>query len=373
MPEAPKRLILGYLPNNRCNLKCEYCYISQLEQWEYDDGNFRYSADHMAKCLSAERLGGVCLINLTAQGETLLYGEIVGLVKGILEQGHYIELVTNATVTKRMNELLSLPPDLLQRLEFKVSYHYTELKRLGLFEKFCETIKKIEESPASFTLELMPYDALLEDIDEIIQETEKQFGALCHVTVGRNDSLVSRGLLTELDQDDYVRAWGQFDSDMFDFKMNLLGVKRKEFCYAGDWTLWVDFSTGEARQCYGQPSNQNIFENPGTPIRFVAVGGHCMQPYCINGHAFLSLGAIPELETPTYYDTRNRITSQGGQWLKEPCASFFSSKLIDSNEEYGSAKKAFTNLMHPLRFAKWSVRSWDETKRKIKTRMKKHD
>lgn len=325
----------------------------------------------MARCLSKERLGGTCLVNLTAQGETLLYKEIVPLVRGILEQGHYIELVTNATVSKRIEEILALPSNLLERLEFKISYHYQELRKHNLFDAFSNTVNSIRNSPASFTLELMPHDAICDQIEEIIAQTESTFGAKCHVTVGRDDSLKSRDLLTDMDRTSYVSEWSRFDSRMFDLKIDLLGVKRKEFCYAGDWTLWVDFSTGEARQCYGHPSNQNIFKDPSQPIKFCAVGRHCVQPFCINGHAFLSLGTIPELDTPTYFDTRNRTTIDGDNWLKEPCGEFFSKKLSEGNDEYTKLEKALNGLLFPARYLLWSIRSFSETRQKIATRLRK--
>ena len=31
--EKIKRLVLGLIPNQKCNLKCEYCYISQVNAW----------------------------------------------------------------------------------------------------------------------------------------------------------------------------------------------------------------------------------------------------------------------------------------------------------------------------------------------------
>lgn len=37
----------------------------------------KYSVEHIAKCLSAERLGGPCLINMTGTGETMLEKDIV--------------------------------------------------------------------------------------------------------------------------------------------------------------------------------------------------------------------------------------------------------------------------------------------------------
>ena len=55
----------------------------------------------MRKALSKERLGGICLINFCGGGETLLPPEIVKYIRVLLEEGHYIMIVTNATVSKR--------------------------------------------------------------------------------------------------------------------------------------------------------------------------------------------------------------------------------------------------------------------------------
>ena len=97
------KLILCYIPTNLCNLKCEYCLVSQVDGWhERKDIEFKYPIEHMIKAFSKERLGGECFINLTAQGETLLYKDIVALTKGLLEEGHSVEIITNATVTKKI-------------------------------------------------------------------------------------------------------------------------------------------------------------------------------------------------------------------------------------------------------------------------------
>ena len=109
----PKRMILGLIPNNTCNLQCKYCYISQFPDFMKKNYEFKYSMEHIAKCLSAERLGGPCLINLTGEGETMLQKGIVELCRLLLEDGHYIEFVTNLTVTKVVDEFMALPEDLL--------------------------------------------------------------------------------------------------------------------------------------------------------------------------------------------------------------------------------------------------------------------
>ncbi len=113
--EKIKRLVLGLIPNQKCNLKCEYCYISQVEAWD-EPTPFQYSPEHIAKCLSKERLGGTSLINLTGNGETMLQPDIVPLIAALLKEGHYVEVVTNGTVTKHINQVLELPREQLGRL-----------------------------------------------------------------------------------------------------------------------------------------------------------------------------------------------------------------------------------------------------------------
>lgn len=335
----PKRLINGIIPTNKCNLSCPYCYISQLPDYMKATQSFEYTPEHIAKCLSAERLGGCCLINLTGEGETMLQPELVKLCELLLKQGHYMEIVTNLTVKKVVDEFLRLPADLQKHLEFKVSFHYEELKRKNMLDGFIENLKKIQQSDYSFTLELMSADSQIQYIPEIMEFCKKYVGAKCHVTVGRNEKYREKSLLSDLSMSDYVNTWSVFESTMFDFKMDLLDVKRKEFCYAGDWTLFVNMHTGEARSCYAQPFSQNIFKDCKKSIKFHAVGYHCVQPYCFNGHAFLSLGAIPEMKAPTYLEIRNRTRDDGTEWFGDDAKEFFGSKLVESNREYSSFKK----------------------------------
>ncbi len=345
-----KRLILGIIPNHHCNLKCEYCYISQIDAWDKPIIKMDYTAEHIAKCLSVKRLGGVCMINLTGYGETLLQHEVVELVNALLKEGHYIEIVTNGTVSKHIYEILQFPVDMLKRLEFKISFHYAELVRLNMLDRFFETIEDIHSSGASFTLELMANDSLEEDIEEIKKLCNEKLGAVCIGTIGRDDSRKDKGLLSRHSKSKFREVWGTLESKMLDFKLDVLGVKRKEFCYAGDWSLFVNMFTGETRQCYEMPDNQNIFKNPERKIKFVAVGHKCKMPYCMNAHAHLAWGLIPELKTPTYCEMRNRVCVDGKQWINSECREFFSSKLVESNCEYSGLKKIENSLLYPIRW-----------------------
>ena len=108
--EKIKRLVLGLIPNQKCNLKCEYCYISQVNAWS-EPTPLKYPPEYIAKCLSKERLGGTSLINLTGNGETMLQPDIVPLIDALLKEGHYVEVVTNGTITKNINQVLELPKE----------------------------------------------------------------------------------------------------------------------------------------------------------------------------------------------------------------------------------------------------------------------
>lgn len=365
-----KRLILGLIPNQVCNLKCEYCYISQVNAWEKPQ-KLKYPPEYIAKCLSRERLGGTSLINLTGNGETMLQPDIADLVEKLLQEGHFVEIVTNGTITNKINEVLEIPKPLLTRLFFKISFHYKELKRLGIMEKFFDNVKNIHDSGASFTLELMAYDGIENDIDDIKKICMDNVGALCHATIGRNDKRKDKDLLTEHTKSEFAEIWSSLNSEMTEFKLDVLNVKRKEFCYAGAWSLFVNMYTGESQPCYWQPYNQNIFKNPNKPIMFKPVGHTCSQAYCTNAHAHLTWGLIPELKTPSYKEIRNRECINGDAWLNDECKEFFSSKLSESNKEYSKFHKFIYTIFYPLLLLIWFFRDLKNNVKRIKKYVKR--
>ena len=363
--EKIKRLVLGLIPNQKCNLKCEYCYISQVKAWD-EPTPFQYSPVYIAKCLSKKRLGGICLINLTGNGETMLQPDIVPLITALLQEGHYVEVVTNGTVTKHISQVLKLPKYQLCRLFFKISFHYKELVRINKLDRFFENVNNIHNAGASFTLELMAYDGIESDIEKIKEVCLKKIGAVCHTTIGRDDKRKDKALLSSHSNDEFRKIWGTFESPMTQFKLNVIGVKRKEFCYAGAWSLFVNMYTGESQPCYWQPYNQNIFKNPSQPIKFIPVGDTCTQPYCTNGHAHMCWGIIPELNTPKYSEMRNRTMINGEDWLTRECKEFFDSKLYESNKEYNKMQKIVHTIIYPFRLVKWFLRDWKNNIRRIR-------
>ena len=266
------------------------------------------------------------------------------VIREILAQGHYIMVVTNGTISKRFDEILSsFPTDYLERLFFKFSFQYLELKRLNLLDVFFDNVLKVKNSPSSFSLELAASDDFIEHIEDIKEIALERAGAVPHVTVLRDDRIKGRPILTKYPMEEYKKIWSQFDSDMFKLRLSLWGKKRKEFCYAGDWSACLNLDSGEWRQCNTGKPLQNIFINPNEPIKYCAIGKNCQEEHCFISHAWLTFGDIPELNVVPFINMRNRKTINGEEWVKPKFKEFLSHKLKETNRLYTRKEKAAAN------------------------------
>ena len=350
-----KRYIDCYIGIETCNLRCHYCYITQKRLFNNKATSFRHSPQKIRQALSAERLGGTCLLNLCAGGETLLAKGLIEIVQELLEDGHYITLVTNGTLTKRFQNIAKLDRALLNRLFFKFSFHYLELLRTGKMHVFFDNVQLMKDVGASFTVEITPSDELIPHIQDVKRICMERLGVLCHVTIARDDRTTGIKVLSKHDFEKYKEIWGQFQSDLFDFKTTIFYKKRKEFCYAGDWSLYLNLNSGRLTQCYCGKEIGNIYRNISEPLQFEPIGRHCSLPHCYNGHAFLTLGTIPELGTPTYAEMRDRICENGQAWLQPAVRDFFMQKLMDNNKSYNASKKIKLEIRHL--FYKFALRA----------------
>ena len=354
-----KRFIDCYIPTETCNLRCHYCYIAQKRKFNNKLAHFSHSIDEIKKAFSFERMGGICLINICAGGETLLSEEVVGVVEALIQVGHYVMIVTNGTLTNRFREISCLPKSIRSHLFIKFSLHYLEMIRLGWLDRFAENVRLMKKSGVSFTVEVTPSDELIPLIPDLKTYCIENFGALCHITIARDDRTGGIDVLSDLDYEAYKRTWSQFDSEMFMFKTEIFYKKRTEFCYAGDWSIYLNLETGDIRQCYCGKIIGTLYDFTH-PIAFEAIGSNCSYPHCYNGHAFLTLGDIPEINTTTYDKTRNRICIDGSEWLQPEMKEIMSSRLQETNKEYVSIKKFLINK----RFV--GKKTLKEYKRKIK-------
>jgi hypothetical protein len=330
MTERIKKYIDCWVPVRTCNFRCHYCYVAQTGDFKSKLPEFKYSAEYIAKALSKRRLGGTCFINLCGSGETLLPPQIIGIIRTLLEEGHYIAVVTNGSLSNRFDEICAFPDEILSRLFIKFSFHYLELKRLDIMDKFFHNIHKIQNAGASFSIEFPSSDEMVPYIDEIKAVCLENVGALCHVTTLRDDSKTSSPLLTDYSEEKYYNIWSSFDSDLFEFKRKLQNIPQTGFCYAGYLTCTVDIGTGDMRQCYRAELLDNIYIDLDKPLYFEPVGHNCPDSYCTVGHALLAFGVIPEsniAKDVTYSTLRNRTCLNGTEWLTHRMKIFMGSKL----------------------------------------------
>lgn len=337
--EELKRFIDIHIPISTCNLKCHYCYVPRANKYGIERLEFPYSATHIRQALSRQRLGGICLFNICGLGETLIPHETIEIVRELLLEGHYVTIVTNGILTKRFEEIAKFDKDLLSRLLFKFSLHWLELNRINKLTTFAENVNLMRKAGASITVELTANDETEPYIQDIINYTVKEFGAKCHISIPRDESSLEFNLQSRHSIDEFYEIWKIFDSELLDFKYSIWGKKRKEYCYAGEWSGLLNVQNGEWRLCYHSHYSENIFENINKPIPFVPVGKHCAIPHCFNGHSWLTLGDIPAINTHTYADVRDRKCQDGSYWLTDKYKKFISQRLDNNNLNPHTAKE----------------------------------
>ena len=331
-PTNIKKLLLFRVPMSVCNFRCRYCYLSQRdESFQGERPTMRYTPEQIAYALRQDRIGGACFINICADGETLLVQDLDKIVHALLAEGHYVEIVTNLSLTRYLEPFLQFEPQLLRHLEFKCSFHYLELKKRGLLDTFADNVRLVWNSGASANIEITPHDELIPYMDEIRTFSMEHFGALPHITIARDDRTKEIKRLTALSVEQFTQTWSVFDSAFFDYKCRIFGVRQNGFCYAGKWSMYVDLTTGDAVPCYCGGSAANVFARPDDPFPETPVG-KCRLPHCYNGHALLTLGLIPDADAPGYGDLRDRERQDGSHWLSDEMRAFMNTKLADANE-----------------------------------------
>lgn len=340
-----KRFFECLIPVTACNLKCSYCYIIQRDNRNMKMPELKYSPEIIGKGLSKERLGGICYFSICGAGETLVPHETIEVAYELLKQGHYVNITTNGTLSKRFDEILEFPKEYLSRIHFAFSLHYLELLRINKLYVFFENVNKMKEAGCSVLVQINLCDEYIPYWDEIKRICVKRVGAVPQVAATRKENDLTKNieLLTKKTDREYEQIGKQYKSPLFDFTMKNFGVKQKNFCYAGDWSGTLNLGTGVLTRCYGSMIKQDIFKDVSKPIRFQAIGCHCKSLFCMNSSHFLSLGVIPELDTPTYASLRNR---EEAQWYSEELKAFLSGKLGDNNCDYSMLQKFKSELLN---------------------------
>ena len=217
-----KRFFDCFVPVSSCNLRCNYCYVAQHPLRE-EKNRFLYTAEEIGSALARKRFGGICCFNLCGSGETLYPSATIAIVRSILQEGHFVNIITNGTMTGRLREFLTFPEAWKQHLFIKFSYHYLELRDRHLTEIFFRNFNLLRENGISVSLEITADDNYVPHIPAIQQEALEHAGALPHVSIPRIETkkipLASKYSLQELEN-----QWSSFQSAMFTFKKKHMGA-----------------------------------------------------------------------------------------------------------------------------------------------------
>ena len=340
-----KKFIECLVPGTACNMRCKYCYISQLSETNMKDvAHFLYSPEHIGNALRKERIGGCAYINICGVGETLIPKELPEIVKHILLQGHYVNIYTNGTLTLRFDEFLKYPKEFLERLSFSFSFHFLELKRLHKLDVFFTNFNKMKSAGCSVICNMVLDDSYLPYIDEIKELTKKQLGAYPQISFPKKAH--KHGNFTSLCKDEVKskQIGATFHSAYLDFTEQYYNYDKHLFCYAGAWSFCLNLATGDVCKCYGHAPWQNIYKNLNSPIKSSPVGNFCYSRAC-GGGLFLPMGVVPELKTPSYFEVKNRAE---GKWYTDKYKAFLSQQLWENNEQYSKFHQLQINLVHPV-------------------------
>lgn len=349
-----KRFINVHISLSNCTLRCHYCYVTIHQTFGHPIPQMKYSPEFVRKALSQKRLGGCCHLNFCADGETMLLPGLNNYIEQLLEEGHYISIVSNCTLSKHIDELIALKPESRKHLFVKASYHYLELKRIKMLDVFFDNVRRLHKAGISVVIEITPNDELIPFADDAVEYCRQEMGAVPHFTVARDEHYSHLPILTSMNRDEYRRIWGKYDSILFDYKESIYGRKIKKFCYAGEWFLCLDFLSGNISQCYCTTSFQNIYNDIDEPIHYKPIGS-CPMSHCYNGHALLTQGVVPGEKSPTYAATRDRVMENDEHWLYPEVMSFFSQRLYDNNPQYTWYQKLFIKNNVSLRLLKKAV------------------
>jgi len=327
-----RRFFECLVPNTTCNLKCSYCYLIQQGRRTNAKGIFLYSPKVIGEAFRQSRVGGVCLISMTASGETLLPPEMPFIIHEVLKQGHFVNITTNGTLTKQIKDVLIETEKFHSHLHFSFSLHYLELLKYGLLETFFDNVQLVRNAGCSILVQINLVDDYIPYWDEIKQLCVAKVGAPPQVALTRDEINGTFSILTSLSKKEYVEIGQKMSSPLFDCTVENFMVKRNEYCYAGYWSAKVYLGNGIMRGCYGQGLEQNIFEDVEKPILFEPIGRHCSLKYCINSSHFISQGIIPELlPTLSYGELRNR---EEAGWYSSEMKDFLYSQFEETNRKF---------------------------------------
>lgn len=249
--------------------------------------------------------GGADIV-VIGSAETLLVEPIIPFVHGLLGYGHIVTIVTNATLTERIKELVNVREEYRKNLIVKASLHYLELKKRNLLNVYFDNLKYIIESGVSCYPFITISEEYLPYIDEISENCQAFLGIKpqCSPCIEVNDSdsiwyhsrfkpEITDELLKKLDN--------AFDTRIFsEIVKNRELNPQEHFCYAGLWSFGVDFATGKMSKCHNVPLEKNFYEDKELELK-EPIACSCGIESCCLQYNFFAEGLIPDYNSGMLY------------------------------------------------------------------------
>lgn len=295
-----------------CNINCSYCYVDFQDPKLKYNMHFSHSVSFIMKALSRKRLGGRAFFNICGEGETLLKHGFIELVHGLLEEGHYVGIITNGTVTPKLKELLAFPEDMKERMLIQFSCHYLELKRQNMIDVYFDNVNLVRNGGVSVCTTMPGSDEYLPYKDEIKKIALDKTGFLPVISPIRAESKQGQGFPhgSKLPWNEYMDIWDDFGSRSIEIRNETLG-KFTGQCYAGINSGWINMETGELRSCIPGEHVDNIYTDISSKIRFWEQPHSCGEGYCSHNGMFLSGRENQSVTLPTWYEMFSRIDVDG--------------------------------------------------------------
>lgn len=332
------------VPIHKCNLECSYCFVTQTIGFKKEKEEFPRKTDEVIRALSKERTGGISLINFCGLGETLFQKEIIEISKGLLQNGQYISIVTNNTLTNRIEMLCDFSEDIKKNLFIKCSFQYEQLVKKNLLDIFFQNIELLRNNNISYTIEMVANDSIISQIENIKEIFNKKKEALPHILEARDTSNENIKRLTNLEVKKHQEIWKTFNSPLFKAQQSVWEEKRKEFCYAGEYSADIDLASGNMYQCNKGKMIQNIYKNIDKPLQFCAIGTNCNMPHCFISYVWQGLcGNINKIDYPTYYEMRDRERPDKTHWVNNSIKLIFDNKISQNMQSYSEQKEKIVN------------------------------
>lgn len=246
------KMIDGMVHTSGCTLRCEYCYLAQNNCKNEVDirRSIYYPLETIRKACSKKRLGGTCCFQIIGDGETLLPEDVIDLVCLLLEEGHYVKVITNGTLTERVRKLIERvrKENWEDHLLMSLSLHFLELEKRNLLDKFAESVKCVKENGVSCRIAMTCSDEFVEAEQRIHHYCKEKLGCE-HIDSNRarkDDGAGNAvGVLSKYDKETYCKKVEKsFPSLNLISERDWEELDNHQFCYAGSWYFKLDFTTG---------------------------------------------------------------------------------------------------------------------------------